>query len=173
MTAAEAQQEWLDLVNDHDEVIGAVTREDAYARGLTFRVINAFLINRAGQLWIPRRTAHKRLFPGCLDMSVGGHVERGETYEQAFRRETQEELNLNMDDLPWQQIASFGPRDGLSAFMHVYELRRDDPPAFNPDDFSSAQWLTPPELIRRIEQGDPAKGDLKRLVQLCYGVGRA
>lgn len=173
MTAAEAQQEWLDLVNEHDEVIGAVTREDAYARGLTFRVINAFLINRAGQLWIPRRTAHKRLFPGCLDMSVGGHVERGETYEQAFRRETQEELNLNVDDLRWGQIASFGPRDGLSAFMHVYELRRDDPPTFNPDDFSSAQWLTPAELIRRIEQGDPAKGDLKRLVQLYYGVGRA
>ncbi|WP_291432623.1 hypothetical protein [Deinococcus sp.] len=57
--------------------------------------------------------------------------------------------------------------------MHVYELRRDDPPTFNPDDFSSAEWLTPAELIRRIEQGDPAKGDLKRLVQLCYGVGRA
>lgn len=165
--------EWLDVVNEHDEVIGAVTREDAYARGLTFRVINAFLVNRAGQLWIPRRTAHKRLFPGCLDMSVGGHVERGETYEQAFRRETQEELNLHVDDLRWGQIASFGPRDGLSAFMHVYELRRDDPPAFNPDDFSSAQWLTPAELIRRIEQGDSAKGDLKRLVQLCYGVGRA
>lgn len=165
--------EWLDVVNEHDEVVDTVTREDAYARGLTVRVINAFLINQSGQLWIPRRTAHKRLFPGCLDLSVGGHVEHGETYEQAFRRETQEELNLTVDDLPWQQIARLGPRDGLSAFMHVYELRRDDPPAFNPDDFSSAEWLTPAELLRRIEQGDPAKGDLKRLVQLSYGVGGA
>ncbi|WP_162621357.1 NUDIX hydrolase [Deinococcus arenae] len=168
-----AQAEWLDIVNEHDEVVGTVTREDAYARGLTVRVVNAFLINRSGQLWIPRRTAHKRLFPGCLDMSVGGHVERGETYEQAFRRETQEELNLTVDDLPWRQIARFGPRDALSAFMHVYELRRDAPPAFNPDDFSSAEWLTPAELVERIEQGDPAKGDLNRLAQLCYGVGRA
>ncbi|WP_162393807.1 NUDIX hydrolase [Deinococcus kurensis] len=168
-----AQAEWLDIVNEHDEVVGTVTREDAHARSLTVRVVNAFLINQSGQLWIPRRTAHKRLFPGCLDMSVGGHVERGETYEQAFRRETQEELNLTVDDLPWRQIARFGPRDGLSAFMHVYELRRDDPPTFNPDDFSSAEWLTPTELLRRIEQGDPAKGDLNRLVQLCYGVGRA
>ena len=124
--------EWLDVVNEHDEVVGTVTREDAYARSLTVRVVNAFLINQSGQLWIPRRTAHKRLFPDCLDMSVGGHVEHGETYEQAFRRETQEELNLNVDDLPWQQIATLGPRDGLSAFMHVYELRRDDPPTFNP-----------------------------------------
>ncbi|WP_221088072.1 NUDIX hydrolase [Deinococcus aquaedulcis] len=162
--------EWLDLVNERDEVVGAVTRDEAWARRLPVRVVNAFLVNRAGQLWIPRRTDAKRLFPGCLDMSVGGHVERGESYEAAFRRETQEELNLDLNTVPWREIAAFSPVETtLSAFMRVYELRSDVAPAFNPEDFSGAEWLTPAELLARIEAGDPAKGDLAELVARCYG----
>ena len=78
--------EWLELVNERDEVIGSVTRDEAWARRLPVRGVNAFLVNSRGELWIPRRTLHKRMFPGCLDMSVGGHVWCGESYEAAFRR---------------------------------------------------------------------------------------
>lgn len=91
----QATEEWLDLVNEHDQVVGRVTRSEAWANKFLVRVINAFVVNTAGQLWIPRRTAHKRMFPNCLDMSVGGHVEPGESYEAAFQRETFEELNLD------------------------------------------------------------------------------
>ena len=170
MGAAPAEPvEWLDLVNERDEVTGRVTREDAWARRLPVRVVNAFLVNARGQLWIPRRTQTKRTFPGCLDMSVGGHVESGESYEQAFRRETREELNLNVDDLPWREIAAFSPfQTSLSTFMRVYELRADEAPAFNTADFSGAEWLTPAELLERVARGDPAKGDLAELVRRCY-----
>ncbi|MBZ9750401.1 NUDIX domain-containing protein [Deinococcus sp. HMF7604] len=169
MTAAPV--EWLDLVNERDEVVGTVTREDAWARRLPVRVVNAFLINARGQLWIPRRTQTKRTFPGCLDMSVGGHVERGESYEAAFLRETQEELNLDLGAVPWREVAAFSPFETtLSTFMRVYEIQADLTPHFNPDDFSGAEWLTPGELLRRIEHGDPAKGDLAELVRRCYGI---
>ncbi|PTA67914.1 NUDIX hydrolase [Deinococcus arcticus] len=164
--------EWLDLVNERDEVVGTVTRGDAWARRLPVRVVNAFVVNGAGQLWIPRRTPSKRVFPRCLDMSVGGHVERGESYEAAFRRETQEELNLDLDTVPWREVAAFSPFDTpLSAFMRVYEIRSDVAPAFNPDDFSGAEWLTPAEVLARIAAGDPAKGDLAELIRRCYGTG--
>ncbi|WP_104990164.1 NUDIX domain-containing protein [Deinococcus sp. NW-56] len=162
--------EWLDLVNEHNEVIGSVTRDEAWARRLPVRGVNAFLVNPRGELWIPRRTLTKRNFPGCLDMSVGGHVERGESYEAAFRRETQEELNLDVDTLPWREIGAFTPQDaGLNIFMRVYELRTDTAPAYNPHDFDGAEWLTPDALLARIAAGDPAKSDLAPLVRLCYG----
>ncbi|BDP42544.1 nudix hydrolase [Deinococcus aetherius] len=167
MTAAE---EWLDLVNERDEVVGRVTRGEAWARRLPVRVVNAFVVDSRGELWIPRRTLHKRTFPGCLDMSVGGHVESGEGYEAAFRRETREELNLDVDTVPWREIAAFSPhRTNFSSFMHVYEIRADTAPTYNPDDFSEAEWLTPGHLLRRIEGGDRAKGDLAELVRRCYG----
>jgi len=73
--------EYLDLVDLQDSVIGRKLRSEVYAEHLSnFRVVNAFVLNSKGELWIPRRTADKRIFPLCLDMSVGGHVESGESY---------------------------------------------------------------------------------------------
>ncbi|WP_292736317.1 NUDIX domain-containing protein [Nostoc sp. JL31] len=41
-----------------------------------------------------RRSAHKSIFPLCLDVSMGGYVETGETYEDALQRELKEEFNF-------------------------------------------------------------------------------
>lgn len=162
--------EWLDLVNERDEVIGRLTREQIYAEGRqNFRVVNAFVVNHCGELWIPRRTMTKRLFPGGLDLSVGGHVQSGEDDLTAFRRETREELNLDLGAVPWREIASLSPfHTTLSAFMRVYEIRSDTAPDFNPSDFSEAFWLTPGQVLERIGDGDPAKGDLAEIVRRCY-----
>lgn len=163
-------EEWLDLVDENDQVIGQVTRDEAWQKRLPVRVINAFLVNAQGELWIPRRTAYKKMFPNCLDMSVGGHVESGEDYLSCFKRETQEELNLDIDTLNWRELAAFSPfNTTLSAFMHVYEIQTDTPPQFNPDDFTEAFWLAPAQVLARIAGGDPAKGDLAELIRLCYG----
>jgi len=73
--------EWLDVVDADDRVVGRVKRSMAWVEGLPVRVANAFLVSSRGELWIPRRTRRKRMFPGCLDLSVGGHVGSGEWYE--------------------------------------------------------------------------------------------
>lgn len=156
-------------MNEQDEVVGVISREDAWAKRLPVRVVNAFLVNSRGELWIPRRTTSKRMFPNCLDMSVGGHVESGEDYLTAFRRETQEELNLDLDSVKWQEIAYFSPfATPLSAFMRVYEIHTDKAPVYNPNDFSEAFWLTPQQVLERIAGSDPAKSDLAELVRRCY-----
>ena len=106
--------EYLDLVNIQDEIIGKKLRSTVYAEGLSnFRVVNAFLVNPQGQLWIPRRSLNKRLFPGGLDVSMGGHVESGETYEEAFKRELDEELNMKADEISWQHLGYLTPQDGV------------------------------------------------------------
>lgn len=164
------QDEYLDLVNEKDEVIGRKLRSEVYAEGLAnFRVINCFLVNSEGKLWIPRRTAAKRLFPSCLDVSMGGHVESGETYDQSFKRELAEELNIDADTTPWKMIGHLSSiEDDVSAFMNVYEIRTDEVPNFNPDDFTEYYWLTSEELLQRITDGDGAKGDLPKLVRKFY-----
>ncbi|MEI7720231.1 MAG: NUDIX domain-containing protein, partial [bacterium] len=136
--------EYLDLVNEQDEVIGKKPRSEVYAEGLSnFRVVNAFVVNSKGQLWIPRRTATKRIFPLCLDMSMGGHVESGETYEQSFTREVVEELGIDTKTTPWKLLGHLTPKDGVAAFMNVYEIHADEVPKFNPNDYTEYSWLTP------------------------------
>lgn len=162
--------EYLDLVNEKDEVIGKKLRSEVYAEGLSnFRVVNAFLINSKNELWLPRRGPNKRIFPLCLDMSMGGHVESGETYEESFKRELNEELNIDANTTPWKLLGYLTPeKDDVSAFMNVYEIRTDEAPKFNADDFTEYFWLTPSELFERINEGEKTKGDLPTLVNIFY-----
>ena len=162
--------EYLDLVNALDEVIGKKLRSEIYSEGLAnFRVVNAFLVNSKGQLWIPRRSPNKRLFPRALDMSMGGHVESGEQYEQAFKRELAEELRIDADKIDWKLLGYLTPQvDSVSAFMKVYEISTDVTPQYNHHDFTESFWLFPAELIQRIEAGESAKSDLRILVQKFY-----
>ena len=165
--------EYLDLVDERDEVIGRKLRSEVYAENLSnFRVVNAFLVNSEGKLWIPRRGPHKRIFPLCLDMGMGGHVESGERYDFAFKRELVEELGINADSTPWKLIGHLAPQDdGVSAFMNVYEIYTDESPKFNTDDFTEFFWLSPDELLAQIEQGAKTKGDLPKLVKKFYSPG--
>jgi len=162
--------EYLDLVNARDEIIGKKLRSEIYSEGLSnFRVVNAFLVNSKGQLWIPRRSPNKRLFPSSLDMSMGGHVESGEQYEQAFKRELTEELNMDADEICWKLLGYLTPQvDSVSAFMKVYEISTDVTPQYNHQDFTESFWFFPAELLRRIEAGDPSKSDLPILIRKFY-----
>lgn len=161
-------QELIDLVDQNDQVVDQKDRMTVYDQNLSnFRVINAFLINDQGKIWIPRRTATKKLFPLCLDASVGGHVVSGETYDQAFKRELQEELNLNLSQVRFKFLTKLVPHiDLVSAFMHVYLIKTNQAPNYNQTDFTSAEWYSLLELKSLVEQNEPMKGDLPILINM-------
>ncbi|MBP6945791.1 MAG: NUDIX domain-containing protein [Candidatus Pacebacteria bacterium] len=162
--------EYLDLVDENDLVIGREKRSEVHAKHLNnFRAVNAFIVNSSGELWIPRRTAHKQIAPLGLDMSMGGHVESGETYEQTFRREMAEELNIDTGVVPYKVIGYFkGGEHGLKAFQMIFELKMDTVPDYNPTDFFESFWFKPLDLLKRIEGGEKTKSDLPILVRLLY-----
>lgn len=163
----ENADEWLDLVDERDAVTGRMRRSEVYARGLSnFRVVNAFIVNSEGAIWIPRRASHKRLFPNALDVSVGGHVESGEDYDRAFARETMEEVRIDIAAARWDRLAKLTPQShSVSAFMTLYAIHVEDAPDYNRDDFTEAFWLMPDELLRRVAGAEPCKGDLPELVR--------
>lgn len=165
-------EEFLDLVNKEDQVIGRLERSKVYSAGLNnFRVVNAFLVNNNGQLWIPRRTAHKKLFPLYLDVSVGGHVSSGETYDQAFAREMQEEVGLSLQKVVYEKLGALNPyQHGVSAFMYVYTFFFDQVPPYNENDFVEYFWLYPHELMEKLRI-DKAKGDVPLLIDFFFRDG--
>lgn len=163
-------EEILDLVDESDNVIGTKSRANIYAEKLkNYRVVNGFVVNKEGKLWIPRRTADKKIFPLCLDMSVAGHVESGEDYDGALRRELKEELSLNLNKVSYKILGKLNPyKDQISSFMTIYEIKADEVSNYNKEDFIEATWLTPKELIEKINSGDKAKDDLPKLIQKFY-----
>jgi isopentenyldiphosphate isomerase len=167
----QTNDELLDVVDKNDCVIGQEYRSKIHKEKLPFRVINAFLINEKNELWIPRRTAHKELFPSCLDASVGGHVMAGETYEKAFERELQEELNVKAVQISYKLIGKLTPfQHDVSAFMHVYLINTNKTPDYNPRDFSDAHWIGIPSLKEKIKNGEQVKGDFLILISFIQNL---
>lgn len=156
--------ELLDLVNRADEVIGTINRKE-YNRLLEsdagyLRAAQFFLVNSEGQVYVPVRTAHKTIAPSGYDYSAGGHVGAGDDYLSALVREAKEELDLDVSPEDLELIAKV-VEDEIRYINCIYALRSDANPTLNPDDFVSAEWLTPAELIARIDAGHPAKDSLR------------
>lgn len=156
-----AADEYLDLVDEDDQVIGSALRSNVYKERLSnFRTVNGLIVNSKGQLWIPRRQIDKRVAPNALDFSIGEHLESGESYVTAFRRGASEELRINIEAARHRLLGKLTPDNGVSSYMQVYEISSDFDPDYNQSDFSVGTWMFPDELRTLIENGTPAKSDL-------------
>jgi len=62
--------------------------------------VGALIRDEHHRVYVQRRTAERRLLPGIWDI-VGGHLEPGETPEQALAREVEEETGWKVRDIVW------------------------------------------------------------------------
>lgn len=86
----------LEIVDDTDTVIGIRSREEIHALRLRHREVHLWLVTPDNAIIFQRRSASNDTFPNLMDASVGGHVEVGQTYEQAAIVEAQEEAGLRI-----------------------------------------------------------------------------
>jgi 16S rRNA (adenine1518-N6/adenine1519-N6)-dimethyltransferase len=139
----------ITIVNEHDEVIGGMPLLDAMAQDCFRRVIRVFIMNEAGQLLIQERG--EKVFTPCrLDFSVAGHVDEGESYEEAALRELQEELG--MADAALTEVATSFPSGKYfgGVFKLIVPNERDF--AVNHDEVASVRWYHPDEIDQLIER---------------------
>jgi len=88
-------EEWVPLVDEDGNITGKATRKAAHSGpGMLHPVVHLQLLNSKSEIYLQKRALHKDVEPGKWDSAVGGHVDPGETIEQALLRETVEELNL-------------------------------------------------------------------------------
>ena len=98
---ADDQGEMLDLVDENDRVVGTVRRGAVHGNpGLRHRAVHVFVRSRGGEIFLQKRAAGKLVAPGKWDTSVGGHLAAGQSYEEAARREMEEELGISGEAMP-------------------------------------------------------------------------
>lgn len=152
--------EFLDLVDDDDNVIGKEDRNEIYRKGLrNFRVINIMIFTSDGKIIVPQRSADRRVFPNCYDCSVGGHVSSGETYEHAAYRELEEELGITGVQL--EEIGYFKPYDiDTSAFSKMYKLIYDGELNYDKEGIKQIFYMTKDEVAELVKNSpEKFKGD--------------
>ena len=105
--------ELFPLVDEAGNVVGKATRGECHdGSRMLHPVVHLHVFNSKGEVYLQKRPEWKDIQPGKWDTSVGGHVDYGETPEEALRREVSEELGIT-DFMP-ERVGQY-----------VYDSRRE------------------------------------------------
>lgn len=85
--------EHVDIVDEQNKVVGSSSKKEAHEKGLLHKTVIAEVIGTDGK-WTLVKQASDRQDAGQFVSPVGGHVQSGETDEDALRREANEEYGL-------------------------------------------------------------------------------
>lgn len=117
--------EYLDLIDENNQIIDKATREKIHGSGLWHRGVHVLVLNSKDQLTLQMRSLAKDKFPNHYDCSVSEHLKRGETYEAAAIRGLKEELKIS--DVRLKRLLRFkmnyGPNDNM--ISELYECHYD------------------------------------------------
>lgn len=85
--------EFLDVVNENDNIIDKASKKDVYEKLLSHRIVHVFVFNDKGDMALQMRGKNVSFCPlhWC---TAAGHVAAGESYEEAARREMKEEIGI-------------------------------------------------------------------------------
>lgn len=81
-------------VDKEDKVIGSGSIDNALDKGIIMRIARVFLQNGKGELLIQKRSDTHKSLPGRWDQTAAGHVDEGEDYLEAAKRELAEEMGI-------------------------------------------------------------------------------
>lgn len=87
--------EYVARVDDYDNVIETVTREDASKYGYNVRIAAVLVFNENNEILLQKVSTKKKKDAGKWSYSAAGHVDAGEDYPMAALRELKEELGID------------------------------------------------------------------------------
>ena len=137
--------EWVDLIDHENRVIGRERRRVVRAQNLLHRGVGILCVNRSKKVYVHRRTDTKDVFPGMYDMFVGGVVASGETYEESAKREVAEELGV-LGPEPDFLFKHLYEGEKNRSWIHVYRVVWDGPIVHQEEEIAWGAWLARSEL---------------------------
>ena len=146
------KEELFPIVDEEGRVVGKATRGECHGGShLLHPVVHLHVFNNAGELFLQKRPEWKDIQPGKWDTAVGGHIDLGETPEEALVREVREELGITEftpQRLGMYFFESQRERELVYVFQTVYdgEIRPSD-------ELDGGRFWTIDEINAAIGQG--------------------
>jgi len=144
--------EFLDVVDEYDNVVGRSRRSDVHQRGLLHRSIHLLVFNGSGELLMQKRSMKKDEAPGKWCSSVAGHLDSGETYDDCVVREAKEEIGLELDSVPTKLFKIDAIEETGNEFTWTYMVNANGPFVFDPCEVTELQWFKLKEVDRLIQE---------------------
>lgn len=151
MQEKSANIEWIDIVNEGNEVIAQSSRQQMRAQNLRHRATYIVVHDGMGKILIQHRTETKDFYPGKLDATAGGVVMAGETLLEAARREAEEELGIA--GVPFAEHGIFYyEEDTCRIWGGLFSCVSHGPFALQEEEVAAVYWLTPEEITARCDE---------------------
>lgn len=151
--------ELIEIVDENGNYTGQVMeRKEAHEKNLLHNEIAVFFINDKKQVLLQKRSASKKSNPNKWG-SCAGHVDAGESLEDAALREIKEEMGIEfyLSDLKILLEKEIKIRESNSHIVYWYyincNLSESD---FNiqEEELSEVKWFSIDEIINMIKQKD-------------------
>lgn len=138
------EEEKVILVNEQDEKIGLMPKQEAHEKGLLHRAFSVFVFNKNNELMLQQRALHKYHSPGLWTNTCCSHQRDGESTLEAGKRRLFEEMGFST---PLKETTSFiykAPFDnGLTEHEldHILVGNFEGMPNINNEEVASWKWM--------------------------------
>ncbi len=146
-------EEILEIVDRAGEVIGRAPRSVIHGNNsLLHRVVHVIVVNPSGDILLQKRSPEKDVAPGMWDTSVGGHVDAGETVEDALRREMEEELGITGGKTRFL-YSYIHSNHYESELVYTFECLHEGPFDFSREEIEEVRFWSLEEIRESIGKG--------------------
>ncbi|PHR10971.1 MAG: isopentenyl-diphosphate delta-isomerase [Aequorivita sp.] len=148
------EEEKVILVNEKDEKIGLMPKQEAHEKGVLHRAFSVFIFNSKKELMLQQRAVHKYHSPGLWTNTCCSHQRDGESSLDAGRRRLYEEMGFVTGLKETTSFIYKAPFDnGLTEHEldHILVGSFDGTPAINPDEVAAWKWIGLEEVKKDIQ----------------------
>jgi isopentenyl-diphosphate delta-isomerase len=148
------KEEQVILVNENDEKIGLMPKQEAHEKGVLHRAFSVFVFNAESELMLQQRALHKYHSPGLWTNTCCSHQRDGETSLDAGKRRLFEEMGFSTDLKETTSFIYKAPFDnGLTEHEldHILIGNFEGIPQINPEEVASWKWMDLEEVKNDIQ----------------------
>ena len=150
MSGQKLAEEYFDVVNQDDVVVGRATRREVHARGLLHRAVHVLVFNARGQVFLQKRSMLKDTAKGKWDSSSSGHVDSGEEYDATAVREVREEIGLHLPHPPRRLFKVAACAETGWEFCWIYRCESEGPFVLHPEEIETGGWFSPDQVSQWV-----------------------
>lgn len=152
--------EQVDIIDENLKVLYSCDKSEAHEKGLLHATVIAEVHNSKGE-WMLVKQASDKQDAGQYVSPVGGHVAAGESFEDALRRETDEEVGIKDFGSKLVGKAIFNRKVRNKHENHyfiLYEIYTDTLPTLN-EESVEYEYFSPEELKQQYHENPSKFGD--------------
>lgn len=146
--------EFVILVDENDQEIGTMEKQEAHEKAVLHRAFSVMVFNSRGEILLQQRALNKYHSGGLWTNTCCSHPRPGEEVKQAAHRRLMEEMGFDCELEPHQTFIYKAPfENGLTEHEldHVFIGKFDKDPLFNTDEVNDFQWITLENLYSELK----------------------